>query len=63
MNKILWAILFFCLYVYVTTSGDDNFVVERGRALYAYVCDWFEDADVDFHLKKTPEKKARKRWW
>ena len=66
MRKLLWLCLFFGAYVWMVTTNNEQFVLERGKALYKMVCDWFEDADVDFHFKHkkiSHQKKERSRRW
>lgn len=50
----------------MVTTGNEQFVLERVKALYKIVSDWFEDADLDFHMqpkKISQEKKTRPRRW
>lgn len=66
MRKLLWLCLFFGAYVWMVTTGNEQFVLERVKALYKIVTDWFEDADLDFHVqpkKISHEKKVRPRRW
>lgn len=66
MRKLLWLCLFFGAYVWMVTTGNEEFVLERGKALYRMISDWFEDADVDFqvkHKKLSQQKKDRPRRW
>ena len=60
MRKIFWALLFFAGYVYVTTSGKEHILLEKGKALYSMISEWFEDAELDFHMQK-PNRKSRRR--
>lgn len=62
MTKILWAIIFFSAYIYITTSDNDQYFLEKGKEIYESISLWFEDADLDFHLKKESDRKTRKRW-
>lgn len=62
MRKILWAVLFFAAYIYVTTSNQESYFLEKGKAVYEYLSAWFEDAELDFHLKKESEKNIKRRW-
>lgn len=66
MRTLFWLCLFFGAYVWMVTTGNEQFVLERGKALYKLVCDWFQDAEIDFHLnskKISPQKKERPRRW
>lgn len=49
-------------YVWLVTSGHDDFVYEQGKAVYKAVVAWFEDAEVDFQLRKEKIKKRSRRW-
>ncbi len=55
----LWLCLFFGGYIWMVVTGNEQLVLERGRALYKLVADWLEDADVDFQIKE--EKSVRKK--
>lgn len=47
-------------------TGNEHLVLERGRALYKLVTEWFEDADLDFQyqdLKQAKPKQPRTRRW
>ena len=59
MRRFLWLCLFFGGYIWMVVTGNEQLVLERGRALYKLVADWLEDADVDFQLKD--EKSVRKK--
>ena len=66
MRTLLWLFLFFSAYVWMVTTGNEQFVLERGKALYRLACEWFEDADIDFQVKPkktTHPKKERPRRW
>lgn len=66
MRRFLWLCLFFGGYIWMVVTGNEQLVLERGRALYKLVADWLEDADLDFQLKeeKSVHKKnlRPKRW-
>lgn len=49
-------------YVWLVTSGNDALVYSQGKFVYKAVCDWFEDAEVDFQLKVQNPKKRVRRW-
>jgi len=65
MRKLFWLCLLLGGYVWMVTTENEEFVLQRGRALYKIVADWFQDAEVDFHLqhKKSPKKQERRRRW
>ena len=66
MRKLLWVCLFIGAYVWMVTTSNEQFVLERGKALYKFVTDWFQDAEVDFHLKHkklSQQKRERPRRW
>ena len=62
MRKLLWMIMLLGGYVWLVTQGRDTFVLEQGKALYQAVVTWFDDAQLDFHLKKENPKKRSRRW-
>lgn len=65
MRRLLWLSLFFGGYVWMVTTENEQFVLEKGKAIYKMISDWFIDADVDFQLKKTEisKSKSRSRRW
>ena len=66
MRKILWLGLFFGGYVWMVTTGNEQFVLEKVRAMYNLISEWFEDADLDFQVKPKKvlhKKKERSRMW
>jgi hypothetical protein len=63
MRKLFWMIILFAIYVWVMTSGRDHLLIEQGKSVYQALVAWFDDADVDFQVKKTQKaKKHRRRW-
>lgn len=67
MRRFLWLCLFFGGYIWMIVTGNEQMVLERGKALYNLVAHWLEDADVDFQLnnknKSAREKHLRPRRW
>ncbi len=66
MRKIFWLGLFFAGYVWMVSTGNEDFVLEKVRALYRLVATWFADADVDFQVRPKKilhKKKERSRRW
>ena len=63
MRKLLWMILLFCTYIWVITSGHDEFLLEKGKEIYQALVAWFDDAEVDFHLQREKHSKQKTRRW
>ncbi len=66
MRRFLWLCLFFGGYIWMVVTGNEQLVLERGRALYKLVADWLEDADIDFQLqeqKSVRKKNLRPKRW
>lgn len=63
MRRLLWMIIFLGGYVWLVTSGHDDFVLERGKDIYKALVVWFDDAQIDFHLKNEKTVKKRSRRW
>jgi len=65
MRKLFWLILFFGGYVWMVTTENEAFVLEKGKALYQMISNWFVDADVDFQIKRKElsKNKPRPRRW
>lgn len=62
MRRILWILIFIGAYIWLSTSGKSDWVLNAGKALYYSITDWLKDADIDFHLKAEKEKKRSRRW-
>ena len=62
MKRLLWIILLFSAYVWLSTSGKSDLVLEKGKALYQTIVTWLEDAEIDFQVKTEKEKKRSRRW-
>lgn len=63
MRKLLWMFLFIGGYVWLVSSGRDQFVLEQGKRAYQAIVSWFDDAHVDFQLKKKDKNKKKSRRW
>lgn len=63
MRKLLWMVLLFAVYVWVMTSGHDRMVVEQGKSIYNALVSWFDDAEIDYQIKKHQKAKKRNRRW
>ena len=55
--------LLFAGYLWVVTSGNDQMLLEKGKAVYKAVVAWFDGADVDYQTKKSKEVIKRHRRW
>jgi hypothetical protein len=62
MRRLFWLIVLSGAYLWVLTSGRDQFVLEKGKAIYETIAKWIEDADADFQLKNPKAKKKSRRW-
>lgn len=62
MRRLFWLIVLLGAYLWVLTSGRDEFLLEKGKALYESVFKWIDDADADFQLKNIKTKKRSRRW-
>ena len=67
MRRFGWLALLFGGYIWMVVTGNEQLVLERGKALYHLIAHWFEGADFDFHLegqkKGSPSKHSRSRRW
>ena len=63
MRKLLWTILLFCAYIWTITSGNDGFVLQQAKGIYKAFIQWFDDAHLDFHLKRDSHPKKKSRRW
>ena len=62
MRTLFWMIMLFGGYVWLVTSGHDEFVLNQGKVVYQAVVSWFDDAQVDFQLKNDKSKKKSRKW-
>lgn len=67
MKRLIWAALLVCAYIWSTATGRDQFLLDQGKRLYQALTVWFDDAELDFHVDKTPvtpqvKKKRSRRW-
>ena len=60
--KLFWLAILVGGYLWILTSGHDQFILQKGKALYQSIAQWIEDADADFQLKNTKGKKKSRRW-
>ena len=63
MRKIVWAFFFFSVYIWLVTSGNDQYFLEKGKEIYQSLVAWLDDATIDFQLKKDKVNKKRSRRW
>lgn len=66
MRKLFWLCLLFGAYFWMVSTGNEDLVIEKGKALYGYISHWLKDADVDFQVKKkkiSHQKRERPRRW
>ena len=65
MKKILWVAILLGAYIWVVSTGHEQFVLDQSKAIYHAVYEWFNDAEVDFQVqqKTIPAKKKRPRRW
>ncbi|HSX10601.1 MAG TPA: hypothetical protein VLF94_02655 [Chlamydiales bacterium] len=63
MRKVLWMVLLFAAYVWIMTSGHDRMVLDQGKAFYKALVSWFDDAEIDYQVKKEKKVKKRNRRW
>ena len=62
MRRLFWLILLLGGYLWILTSGHDDFVLEKAKAAYEKVVTWVSMAEADFHVKKETQRKRQKRW-
>jgi hypothetical protein len=62
MSKLFWMALLLGAYFWAVTSGNDQFLLEKGKWVYQSVVNWLDDADLDFQLKNEKQKKSSRRW-
>lgn len=63
MRKLLWLVVLFGAYVWIMTSGHEQFVLQQIKSVYQAVVDWFHDAEVDYQTQQKQKLKKRSRRW
>jgi hypothetical protein len=65
MKKLFWIILLLGAYIWVVSTGHEQFVLDQSKRLYHTIVEWFSNADLDFQTdqKPLPAKKKRPRRW
>lgn len=66
MRLIFWLCVFFGLYFWAVKTENEELILEKGRALYRTFSGWFEDIEIDFHVKEkkgSHHKQQRSRRW
>lgn len=54
-------IFLFGAYIWILSSGKEEFVLDQGRAIYRAAISWFDGAEVDFQVNKKPKQKQSKQ--
>jgi hypothetical protein len=66
VRKTFWIVLLLCTYIWVITSGHEQFFLDQSKRLYQTVTTWFDDAEVDFQVQQQKplivKKKKPRRW-
>jgi hypothetical protein len=62
MSKLFWMVVCLGAYLWVLTSGKDQFILNTAKALVESVQTWFDGAEKDFQLKQLNSKKKSRRW-
>lgn len=63
MRRLFWLMIMVGAYLWILTSGRDQFFVQKAKAVYEFVYNWIEDADADFQLKNNTKSKKKSRRW
>ena len=56
-------IVFFGAYVWVMTSGHQQFVLDQAKKVVGAFVSWFDDAEIDFQTGHKSKVKKRSRRW
>ena len=62
MRRIFWLTMCLAAYFWFLTSGKEQFLLDRGKALIHSFTAWLDDADADFHMQHSKQKKKSRRW-
>lgn len=61
MRKVFWALLLLTSYVWVVTTGHEQWVLDQGKRLFNLVSAWLNDAEVDFQVPQPSAESAKKK--
>jgi len=65
MKKIFWAVFLLGVYIWIVSSGREDWVLDQSKNVYNAVSEWFSDADIDYQVQEKPvsvKKKRPRRW-
>jgi hypothetical protein len=62
MRRLFWICFFLGAYLWIMTSGNDEFLFDRARTAWHMALSWLEGADADFHLPAQGKTKRARRW-
>ncbi len=62
MRRLFWLIFLLGGYLWVLTSGHDDFLMSKAKAIYEMAANWISTAETDFQLKKEKHNKKTRRW-
>lgn len=68
MRKAFWSLALLSAYIWIVTTGNEQWVFDQGKRFYRIISAWFSDAEVDFqiqqqHQSSSEGKKKRPRRW
>lgn len=65
MRRLFWLIVLIGSYVWVVSTGREQFVLNQGMIVYEWIKQWISEAEFDFQIdskEKTKYKKKVRRW-
>jgi hypothetical protein len=63
MKRIFWLAILVGSYIWVLTSGHDEYFLEKGKLVFSSCKAWLEQAETDLQIpKKSKERKKIRRW-
>lgn len=62
MRRIFWLMILVGAYLWVLTSGNDEWITAKAKSFYETLVSWIDQSDRDFHLNKDKHKKKHRRY-
>lgn len=63
MRKLFWIFVLFGAYVWMVTTGHEQWVFDQGKHISQMITGWFKSADVDFQTDSSVQKNKRSHRW
>jgi hypothetical protein len=64
MKKLVVIVLLISVYLWIASTGREQFVRDQGHRFFQTMSEWLDDSDVDIqiHRQILVQKKKPRRW-